>query len=139
MRGKVGVGTVAVWAAALVLLLGVTVPSQTALAQSPTVVRYWLWLDDPTEPMFDQLVKEFNATHPGIKVEYQLVPLNETAADNAYRETLESMRVVVPAGAQERERHVHGSGRGAVEDGHEPGGAAAVDFHPAGGRQGDVG
>ena len=30
-----------------------------------------------TEPMFDQLVKESNATHPGIKVEYQLVPLNE--------------------------------------------------------------
>ncbi len=46
-------------------------------AQAPTIVRYWLWLDDPTEPMFDQLVKEFNATHPGIKVEYQLVPLNE--------------------------------------------------------------
>lgn len=77
MRGKFGVGTVAVWAAALVLLLGVAVPSQTALAQSPTVVRYWLWLDDPTDPMFDQLVTEFNATHPGIKVEYQLVPLND--------------------------------------------------------------
>jgi len=46
-------------------------------AQAPTVVRYWLWLDDPTEPMFDQLVKDFNATHPGIKVEYQLVPLSE--------------------------------------------------------------
>ncbi|HWU39541.1 MAG TPA: sugar ABC transporter substrate-binding protein, partial [Candidatus Acidoferrum sp.] len=45
--------------------------------QSPTVVRYWLWLDDPTEPMFDQLVKEFNASHPAIKVEYQLVPLGE--------------------------------------------------------------
>jgi len=46
-------------------------------AQTPTVVHYWLWLDDPTAPMFDSLVKEFNASHPGIKVEYQLVPLSE--------------------------------------------------------------
>lgn len=59
----------------LVLLLGGGAGSLHA--QAPTVVRYWLWLDDPTEPMFDQLVKEFNATHPGIKVEYQLVPLSE--------------------------------------------------------------
>lgn len=44
--------------------------------QPATVARYWLWLDDPTEAMFDQLVKEFNATHPGIKVEYQIVPLS---------------------------------------------------------------
>jgi multiple sugar transport system substrate-binding protein len=27
--------------------------------------------------MFDQLVREFNATHPTIRVEYQLVPLSE--------------------------------------------------------------
>ena len=59
----------------VVLLTGGAMES--APAQSPTVVRYWLWLDDPTEPMFDQLVKEFNATHPAIKVEYQLVPLSE--------------------------------------------------------------
>jgi len=59
----------------LILIIGGA--TQSLHAQAPTVVRYWLWLDDPTEPMFDQLVKEFNATHPGIKVEYQLVPLSE--------------------------------------------------------------
>jgi len=57
-----------------VLLAGAVAPLQ---AQSPAVVRYWLWLDDPTDPMFDQLIKDFNATHPAIKVEYQLVSLNE--------------------------------------------------------------
>jgi len=58
----------------VILTCGATEPVS---GQSPTVVRYWLWLDDPTEPMFDQLVKEFNASHPAIKVEYQLVPLGE--------------------------------------------------------------
>ena len=64
-----------------VLALGLVLMTGSAMeslhAQSPTVVRYWLWLDDPTEPMFDQLVKEFNATHSGVRVEYQLVPLSE--------------------------------------------------------------
>ena len=59
-----------------VLLIAGSAP-EPLHAQAPTLVRYWLWLDDPTEPMFDQLVKEFNATHPTIKVEYQLVPLSE--------------------------------------------------------------
>ena len=59
----------------LILIIGGA--TQSLHAQAPTVVRYWLWLDDPTEPMFDQLVKDFNTTHPGIRVEYQLVPLSE--------------------------------------------------------------
>ena len=59
----------------LILIIGGATP--LLHAQAPTVVRYWLWLDDPTEPMFDQLVKDFNATHPGIRIEYQLVPLSE--------------------------------------------------------------
>jgi multiple sugar transport system substrate-binding protein len=62
-------------ALALILLAGVA--PQVSHAQTPTVVRYWLWLDDAADPMFDQLVKEFNATHPTIKVEYELVGLNE--------------------------------------------------------------
>ena len=61
---------VCVLALGLVLLVGGVMESLHA--QAPTVVRYWLWLDDPTEPMFDQLVKEFNAIHPTIRVEYQL-------------------------------------------------------------------
>jgi len=69
--------TVLLCVAALGLVLMTGSAMESLHAQAPTVVRYWLWLDDPTEPMFDQLVKEFNATHPGIKVEYQLVPLSE--------------------------------------------------------------
>jgi len=60
-----------------VLLLGICASPAPASAQGPTVIRYWLWLDDPTDPMFDQLVKEFQATHPEIKVEYQLIPLKD--------------------------------------------------------------
>ncbi len=69
--------TVLLCVAALGLVLLTGSAMESLHAQAPTVIRYWLWLDDPTEPMFDQLVKEFNATHPGIKVEYQLVPLSE--------------------------------------------------------------
>jgi len=58
---------VCVLALGLVLLVGGVMESLHA--QAPTIVRYWLWLDDPTEPMFDQLVKEFNAIHPTIRVE----------------------------------------------------------------------
>ena len=46
-------------------------------AQAPTVVSYWLWLDDPTDPMFPALLKEFNDTHPGIRVEPQIIPLDQ--------------------------------------------------------------
>ncbi len=63
--------------AALGLFLFAGSAMESIHAQAPTVVRYWLWLDDPTEPMFGDLVKEFNAANPGIKVEYQLVPLSE--------------------------------------------------------------
>lgn len=40
-----------------------------------TTVKYWLWLDDPTDPMFSNLVKQFNSINPEIQVEYELIPL----------------------------------------------------------------
>lgn len=43
--------------------------------QGKTVVKYWLWLDDPTDPMFPELVKQFNSINPDIQVEYELIPL----------------------------------------------------------------
>jgi len=46
-----------------------------AFAVNPKVtIDYWLWLDRPSQPMFYELVKEFNRTHPEIKVEAQVIP-----------------------------------------------------------------
>lgn len=57
----------------LIALLGALVVPGSA--QRPAVVNYWLWLDDPTDPMLPALVQEFNAKNPGIRVETQLIPL----------------------------------------------------------------
>ena len=46
-------------------------------AQAPTTVSYWLWLDDPTDPMFPAVIKEFNDSHPGIRVVPQVIPLDQ--------------------------------------------------------------
>lgn len=43
--------------------------------QRKTVIKYWLWLDDPTDPIFPELVKQFNSQNPNIQVEYELIPL----------------------------------------------------------------
>ena len=37
-------------------------------------IKYWLWLDRPQDPLFYDMVKEFNATHPDIEVEYEVIP-----------------------------------------------------------------
>jgi multiple sugar transport system substrate-binding protein len=61
----------------LVFVFGVSAASLSqAFAQTrPTVVNYWLWLDDATDPVWAELVDEFNATHPDIEVRYELIPL----------------------------------------------------------------
>jgi len=48
-----------------------------ASSQKPVTVSYWYWLDDPTAPTFTTLIDQFNATHPGIHVVGQLVPLSD--------------------------------------------------------------
>ncbi|MGB9858264.1 MAG: ABC transporter substrate-binding protein [Dictyoglomaceae bacterium] len=59
----------------LVLVLGLLLsPIQ---GQKKTVIKYWLWLDDPTDPMFPDLVKQFNSLNPDIQVEYELIPLSQ--------------------------------------------------------------
>jgi multiple sugar transport system substrate-binding protein len=64
----------AVLCLALCALLLVPAFSQ---AQAPVTVSYWLWLDDPTDPMFPALIKEFNDSHPGIRVVPQVIPLDQ--------------------------------------------------------------
>jgi len=60
------------------LLLGTVLPLSQAFAQgNKTVVNYWLWLDDSTDPVWPDLVKEFNQTHPNIEVKYQTIPLSQ--------------------------------------------------------------
>lgn len=59
----------------VLLVLALANLTTPGAAQAPVVVNYWLWLDDPTDPMFPALIQEFNARNPGIRVETQLTPL----------------------------------------------------------------
>lgn len=47
-----------------------------ASAAEPVVIKHWIWLDNPNDPTYMNLVKKFNDTHPGIKVEAELVGWN---------------------------------------------------------------
>lgn len=44
-------------------------------AGAQTTLTYWLWLDDTTDPVWPALVEEFQAAHPDIIVNYELIPL----------------------------------------------------------------
>lgn len=44
-------------------------------ASAQTSIDYWLWLDDATDPTWQQLVDEFHSEHPDIIVNYELIPL----------------------------------------------------------------
>lgn len=37
-------------------------------------LKHWVWLDNPNDPTMANLVKEFNATHPNIQVELEVIP-----------------------------------------------------------------
>ncbi|BER92986.1 ABC transporter substrate-binding protein [Atrimonas thermophila] len=41
------------------------------------VVKYWMWLDDPTDRTVWEMVEEFNAANPEIKVEIENIPLKD--------------------------------------------------------------
>lgn len=59
-----------VWIASLLFLVGVT-----AYAAEPITIKYWLWLDNVTDTTVPDMIKEYNATHPGVKVVMELTPL----------------------------------------------------------------
>ena len=40
-------------------------------------LKHWLWLDNPNDPTFAQLVEEFNNTHPNIQVEFEVIGWND--------------------------------------------------------------
>lgn len=61
--------------AAFFLAAAPAVPAEAQAQKPKTVVNYWLWLDDATDPVWARLVKEFNDTHPTIEVRYQLIAL----------------------------------------------------------------
>ncbi|HEY8463988.1 MAG TPA: sugar ABC transporter substrate-binding protein [Bacillota bacterium] len=45
-----------------------------AKSQGVVHVKHWVWLDNPNDPTFSNMVKEFNATHPNIHVDLEIVP-----------------------------------------------------------------
>jgi multiple sugar transport system substrate-binding protein len=44
--------------------------------KAPVTIKHWVWLDNPNDPTFKEMVAEFNKTHPNIKVEMELVGWN---------------------------------------------------------------
>ncbi|HWR45912.1 sugar ABC transporter substrate-binding protein [Sporomusa sp.] len=60
----------------LVALLAGCAKSPAATGGKDQVVKlkHWVWLDDPKDPTFLEMVKEFNATHPNIQVEVEVIP-----------------------------------------------------------------
>lgn len=57
------------------LLLLVLMVSSVASAKV-TTLKYWLWLDDPTDRTVHDLIDEFNSLHPDINVVIESIPLN---------------------------------------------------------------
>lgn len=56
------------------MLFLVALPS---LGQADTTLKYWLWLDDPTDTTVSELVDKFNSLHPEIRVVIENVPLKD--------------------------------------------------------------
>lgn len=40
-------------------------------------LKHWVWLDNPNDPTFSQLIQEFNDTHPNINVEFEVIGWND--------------------------------------------------------------
>lgn len=51
--------------------------SENSKSDEVVKLKHWLWLDDPNDPTFAQLVKEFNDTHPNIEVEFEVIGWND--------------------------------------------------------------
>lgn len=74
-------------------------------ANSKVTIDCWRWLDDPSKPLFDELVEDFNKTHPDIKVEVQIVPW-----DSAYQKLITG----IAAGSPPVVSYVHVNWLGAL-------------------------
>ena len=61
-------------AAASALCLTVAVGLTAAVAQQPVTVTWSYWGDPGELPPFEQIIKNFEASHPGIKVQVQHAP-----------------------------------------------------------------
>ena len=46
-------------------------------AEGPTTLEYWLWQDDATDTTWDDLAKDFNATHDDVQVNLTTIPLEQ--------------------------------------------------------------
>ncbi len=54
------------------------VPAATAAPAAQAVsIKHWYWVDDPTNKTYEALVQEFQAKYPNIKVQSELIGLND--------------------------------------------------------------
>ncbi|WP_165216367.1 sugar ABC transporter substrate-binding protein [Schaalia sp. ZJ1691] len=51
--------------------------NESASAEGPVDITYWLWQDDATDPTWENLVKEFNASQNKVKVTMETIPLDQ--------------------------------------------------------------
>ncbi len=54
-----------------------TAESSDTKKEEVVKLKHWLWLDNPNDPTFSQLVEEFNSTHPNIQVEIEVIGWND--------------------------------------------------------------
>lgn len=52
-------------------------PTQVAAVKKATTIEFWHWLNQPDDPTWKAILAEFEQKHPDIKVNVQLVPLND--------------------------------------------------------------
>jgi multiple sugar transport system substrate-binding protein len=62
--------------ALLALAASVYPASLITAAKNPVTIKHWVWLDNPNDPTFKEMVADFNQTHPNIRVEMELVGWN---------------------------------------------------------------
>ena len=58
----------------LVVVLFAGVVNGAAKSRDVVRLKHWVWLDNPNDPTFANMVKQFNATHPNIQVDLEVVP-----------------------------------------------------------------
>lgn len=64
--------------ALLVMLLAGMIPGlrEAEAKNNPVILKHWVWLDNPNDPTFKEMVGEFNKTHPNIQVDVEVVGWN---------------------------------------------------------------
>jgi multiple sugar transport system substrate-binding protein len=76
MKGKLKKIVTILMVASLVLSLfsGFTSSKATKTSDGVVNITHWVWLDNPKDPTFKNLVSQFNKSHPKIHVNLEIIP-----------------------------------------------------------------